>query len=403
VLLAVLDVEEQQATLGTLPADRLHDLVVNTRAACLASRQERACQASQIVRNVYASRPEHDPALVAESAQAGASIGTAFSDVPTRARAVRQMADDAVRKEGSPEAALVERLFASCRRGLGQAYCSDFATFATSAQVNLADHPDLMPNVALRRDGHPSKVGSLAGLAVWLVNDNGADSSVLERIGQDLPQAEGLAKQALEEANKVAAARAERERKLEEEKQSVAAAVTECASNESACKTRCSTEPAFCMAWADRLQHTKPPKFTDAKTYFQKACDGGVQFGCTLAAEQEQWLQQAEATVNSLWSDVTQVGDDLVQKMFVVENVTKIAKTPRLRRDVQTMLKINATIAAGRYCPAKRAFIQGASAAEFQKRAATYCKDQTPTGLTPAGTEVKLTAECRAVYEQACP
>jgi len=71
--------------------------------------------------------------------------------------------------------------------------------------------------------------------------------------------------------------------------------------------------------------------------------------------------------------------------------------------NLPTMRAMNAAIVTEKYCPAKKAFIQGASAGEFAKRAAKHCKDEAPTGQGLSGVEVTLTAECQQVYATQCP
>ena len=72
-LFAVLDVEAHQPTLDSLPIKKVRDLVVDTRAACLVSREPRACAASDLAATAYAKRPDHDAELLASSARARAS------------------------------------------------------------------------------------------------------------------------------------------------------------------------------------------------------------------------------------------------------------------------------------------------------------------------------------------
>ena len=160
-LTAVLYVEESRPTLDTAPLNRLESLMADTHAACLVSKEERACRANRVASGVYAGRPGHDPALAGGAAPEAPAVGViTLDEVMKRAKVVREMADEAVRLDGSPEASLVKRLFQACPRNHGQRFCTDFATFATDSDINLVDHPDLMPNLGLRQGGHPSRWGS---------------------------------------------------------------------------------------------------------------------------------------------------------------------------------------------------------------------------------------------------
>jgi hypothetical protein len=410
---AVLFVEENRPTLDTVPLNRLESLMVDTRGACLITKEERACRANRVASGVYAGRPGHDPALAGGTALETPVVVVTLDDVMKRAKAVREMADEAVRLDGTPEASLVKRLFQACRRNLGQRFCSDFATFARESDINLIDHPDLMPNLGFRQGGHPSKVGQLAGFAAWIVADFGTPQYALDHrfptpgdpkavalAAQELVLAETTVASALEEARKVADARAEHEKKIAVETQAISAATTECTLP--ACKARCDSEAAYCVAWANRLRDSKPPKLADAKGFYQRGCDGGLETGCTLAAQADQQIRQEEARVNYLWGQVTQVGDDLVQRKFVIEKVVRIA-TPRTRTNIPAMLTVNTAIVTEKYCPARKEFVQATSTAEFQKRATAHCKDETPRGQGLSGADVLLSTQCQAVYSTGCP
>jgi hypothetical protein len=135
----------------------------------------------------------------------------------------------------------------------------------------------------------------------------------------------------------------------------------------------------------------------------QKGCDAGVQTACATVAQIDGDMQNAAAQVEGLWQGVVDAGDDLAQKYHQTSMVTKMANTPRMQRSVQQMQMINQAIVVEKYCPAKKQFLAGASAAEFAKRAADHCKNSAPTGQGLSGAEVTLTAECQQVYSTGCP
>ncbi len=317
-------------------------------------------------------------------------------DLLTRCEAAREQARKAVQLDGNPDTRLIAERIGNCQGDL---------------QTCLVD----IPNMA-----KTAPVGAYAGAALYLTRhvmshhrdqsgrwfplSNGVPNpQEITATEPEVAGAERGAAKAMEEAQKVLDARAEQQRKMDAEAQSISDATTACSSNESACKSRCDKEPMFCLAWAVRLRNARPPKLNDAKTYMQKGCTGGVLHACAAIAGIDQQIQQAAAEVESLWSAVTEAGDDLTQKRHQVTMVSQMANNPRLMQSVRTMQTINQAIVVEKYCPTKKAFITGASFAEFQARATKHCRDEAPTGRGLSGADVTLTADCQNVYATACP
>ncbi|HWD24758.1 MAG TPA: hypothetical protein VG368_04785 [Acidimicrobiales bacterium] len=304
-------------------------------------------------------------------------------EVLDRSNAVHALADKAVQLDGTPQTGQIANNILYCRA-------------STEICINAAKEAEKV-----------SKVGAYAGLAAYLadqVNPRMVYTWILQN-EHDVRDGEMLAKRAMEEAQKVVDARAAQERTMNAEVQAISAATDDCSKNEAGCKTKCDhdNDGSYCLAWAVRLRNAKTPKLADARAYFQKACDAGNQHGCVSVPGIDQQVQEAAAQVDRLWSDVTALGDDLAQKHHQAAMVRQIANTPRNMLALQRMQVIDAAIVNEKYCPAKWAFIQGASAAEFAKRAAAHCKDDAPTGPGLSGAEVTLTAECQQVYATGCP
>jgi hypothetical protein len=314
-----------------------------------------------------------------------------------RAQAIRTTADTAVQTDGSPQANQVRQMVQGCRG---------------NTDVCIRYTKTLDPK---------SPVGAFAGLAGYLTQPlaslifsrsqgvnvlNTMNLQPILRVGPNLDLAEKAANKAMEEARKVADARAEQQKVMDAEAQAISVATDDCAKNEPACKAKCDNDKDgnYCLAWAVRLRNNRTPKLVDARAYFQKSCDAGNQHGCGSIAGVDQQIQAAAAQVEGLWGGVAEVGDDLAAKYHMVSSLAKMAvNSPRLQRDVQKMIVINEAIVTERYCPARKAFIQGVNVADFAKRAADHCKNSPPTGQGLSGAEIALTTECQRVYATACP
>jgi len=173
-------------------------------------------------------------------------------------------------------------------------------------------------------------------------------------------------------------------------------------------KARCDTEPVYCIAWAIRLRDAKPPKLAEAKPYLQKACDRGVERGCTFVAQVDQAIQQAEATVLQVWQPVEVVADDVADKRWMIQYARQNHTLP-----LPEVLRAEAGIlryAHDKLCPVKKAFVDQSGSAEFTKRAAAHCKDHPPIGSGEGNFyggalsgHVVLTSQCQAAFATPCP
>jgi hypothetical protein len=330
-----------------------------------------------------------------------AAQGQAILD---RAVAVRAAADEAVKTDGSPKAIEAKNVIGTCKAP--RATC--MTAFEEARQ-------------------QVSATGALAGMSYYLTQPLAAITSRTARrtilkdatgkvlytsppppppelgpilaASQDLALAESYAQQATDEAKKNAEARDAQKAVLDAEVSALNDARKICDQNQAACRTRCDKEPMYCLAVAGVLWDTKPRKLVDAKTFTQRACDGKVQTACVFIAEIDREIQQVEGA----WRQVVEIGDDLVQKHFVAEKASKMSNGARMQRQLATVQAINQAIVVEKYCPTRKGFLQVASVAEFQKRAAAHCKDEAPTGQGLSGADVTLTNQCSAVYAIPCP
>ena len=113
--------------------------------------------------------------------------------------------------------------------------------------------------------------------------------------------------------------------------------------------------------------------------------------------------QQAVLETANLWHDVQEAGDDIAQKRYVDEFVRANAMTVRNARALQRAAVFVRGEIMETYCPARKAFVKNTSAAEFNKRAATHCKEEPPAGNGPGGESVTLTTQCKAAFATPCP
>jgi hypothetical protein len=316
-------------------------------------------------------------------------------DVLSKAESVRRQAKDALALDGSPEA---------------QAVYDEVAGWSPTRRQACLDHAKTLEA--------KSRTGSRAGVADFLTKPlapilfshshgvmvGDADAMTILQVESDVGLAETAAQEAGAEAQKVADARASTQKKIDDEGPAVGAAADACAKDEQGCKSKCDGgDAAYCVAWAARLRNAKPPKLTEAQTYFQKACDAGMQRGCMSIPGVLQQIADVQAKVENLWGSVVEVGDDLAQKRHAATLLAQVASRPSQLRDLRQIQLVNAASIPERYCPARKAFLQVTGAAEFQRRAVAHCKDSPPTGPGLSGAQVTLSAECTAVYATACP
>lgn len=325
--------------------------------------------------------PTPAPTATAPPTEAAADPRQHAQELLDRASAVRDLAQKAVQMDGSDVTVQVANQIKSCSGT--EPECMEMATGMVAT----------------------SKVGAPAGLAANLAGRVNARMiyTWINSLEQDVTYGEKVAARAMDEAQKVAAVHVEEQKKMDSEAQAISDTTIACV-RAGDCKTRCDKgEPLYCLAWAVQLHNAKPPKLQDARAAFQKSCDGGVLHACSAIGPLDRQIQEAAAQVESRWSDVTDVGDNLATKNHQVAMYTRVATMPHQRRQLEQMRTINQAIIAEQYCPAKKAFIQGTSSSEFAKRAAHHCKDQAPTGQGLSGAEVTLTTECTQVYATGCP
>jgi len=292
-----------------------------------------------------------------------------------------------------------------------------------TAQMSQNQSNCMQPKEACVRWMHEneaqSKVGAWSGFAIYATNSlvrymgfnmvrpPGSppwtlppDVGPILAAEENVAMAEALVKQAIDEAHHVADTRQEQLAKVEQERPVIAEADAACKRDEGACKARCDKgELPFCYAWSDRLQATKPPRLLDAKAALQRACDGSLASACLVAPNVDLLLQQAAAQVEQLWRGAAEAGDELAQRTFVAENVAKMGRASELR----TVLLFNEAVVSEKFCPARKAFVQAATLAEFQRRAAKHCHDEAPVAQGISGAQVTLTTLCTQAYATSCP
>jgi hypothetical protein len=194
------------------------------------------------------------------------------------------------------------------------------------------------------------------------------------------------------------AATAEAQRRADAEIQAVGEANAKCPSGSKDCEARCENgEPAFCLAWASWLVAAKPPRLVEAKTYFRKACDGGVRMGCALFNDADRRIQQAAAETEQWWERVEQAGDRLVRIPAGADHIADYGQGPAALTRMHRMVGV---VTREAYCPARAEFIASTNEAEFSKRVTDHCA----TGAPPEGCGPDACVQrCRAAYAAPCP
>jgi hypothetical protein len=219
----------------------------------------------------------------------------------------------------------------------------------------------------------------------------------------NVAQAEGDARQALGQARKIAAERAEHQKTMDAEAKSVAAATVACGPDEGACSARCTKgEAAMCFALAVRLRGASPPKLDDARTTMAKACGMGFLHACAEVAGLDDQIRDADET-NRAWSDVRASGDDLAKAAYQQELALGAATSLAGAMALDRMGAYVRMIASERYCPAKAEFLARASVADFEQRAEEHCAADPPTNDGITGVTVPLSEACKAAFAVACP
>lgn len=312
-------------------------------------------------------------------------------DALRKAGEVRQQAKAAIDSDGTPEAQAIYNEVAGC----------------PNARDACLDHAKALEA--------RSRTGARAGVAAYLTKPLGAlifsrsygvmvgdaDVPTILKLEPDIALADTAANEAGQAAQQAVDARAERQRKIDEEGPAVGAAADACAKDESACKAKCDKgDGAYCVAWAARLRNAKPPKLEDARTYFQKACDAGVQHGCMSIPNLLQQMADAQAKVERLWTDVTVTADELTLRTFRTQNAAKTGTRPKV---LQEWAVVTRAVVDEKYCPARAAFVRGASLADFQARATKHCRDEAPVDQGISGANITLTSWCTQAFATPCP
>ncbi len=197
-----------------------------------------------------------------------------------------------------------------------------------------------------------------------------------------------------------------RKRAMAEQKATLAAA-EECHPDSTPCKTRCDQKndlPA-CIAHGVALYETKK-KYADARIYLKKGCDADYGPACNLLKDvdkvEAEEKKNAGAAIESAWSNVKSVGDDLATKKFLHRVASQNFKGARNARATANMA-IHIQALTKDYCVAAKEFFTVSTRAELAKRAKGHCADDPPTATGLGGTEETLTADCTQVYATACP
>ena len=217
--------------------------------------------------------------------------------------------------------------------------------------------------------------------------------------------AEKFASMALIEAKQIASANAERQEQLDAEAQPISDAGIACAAHEADCKARCEKgEPLFCLSWAVRLNNAKPPKFEEARAFFQKACDQHVHHACTSLPVVDKLIQDDANEKDKLWDSVKQSGDLLAGTRWDRAVLDRYSSgTKEYAGKVRDFVNYERALLDEHYCPSRKQFIAKAGLAEFTKRTTAHCKDDPPSGDAYSGGQVPIPAQCRSAYATPCP
>jgi len=290
--------------------------------------------------------------------------------------------------------------YCEANQGMCTRLCSSFPTSpeCEMGMVRLAEE--------ITRRGNTGSVDG-AGLATLRSGLSRTCTSGIARacaadqnLGAFLDAKEGARQNVAAAADQLRKSADEERAKLEADQALVVAATEACGANPATCQTRCDKgETPFCVVAATRMRNAKPPNLAEARSYFQKACDGGMQAGCRAALDIEQQVQGADSRANELWEQVQQAGDDIAAKSHAVDWALRVSPTLQTQMAMARMRKVAAASVIEKYCPAKSEFITATSAAEFTKRAADHCANHAPT--SNEGTV--LTIQCRAAFAAGCP
>jgi hypothetical protein len=251
-----------------------------------------------------------------------------------------------------------------------------------------------------------ARVGALVGRAARLANDvlqPNLTGATIVSLEPSVTEAEGDAREALGQARKNAAERAEHQKTMDAEARSIAAATVACGSDEGACSARCAKgEAPMCFALAVRLRSANPSKLDDARTTMAKACGMRLLHACAEVAGLDDQIRSVDET-NRAWIDLRASGDDLAKAAYQQELALGTAESLPGQMALQRTAVYVRVIVDERYCPAKAVFLARASVTEFEQRAAEHCAADPPTNDGITGVTVPLTEACKAAFAVACP
>jgi len=360
-VLTVLHAEQivAQGTASTVPLQTLGPLHANLSAMCSAG-IDRACAADEkigpVVSKAISDRVAANQASQAAAGQAAQAQDAAKADFAARVDQVREGARDVLKSLGADEA--------SC-----------LPTFMGTTRLNC-------PNTWAERAGDIiGHVNQASSCGTNCTDQLTKAENELASLRQDI------------EAAKARLA----------EKQALDDAAAACIADVASCQSECSGNPGSlkCLVLAD-MADTGDAKLTKrrdpvrALDLAQKACCAGNTRACSFADS----IQQK---TTSLWTALQAVGDRLASNRYTLAMVLQLRPTPRNQRDVDTARRMEPSIIAAEYCPARAAFIEQVGLGEFQRRVAKHCKANPPTAQGPTGAQVPLPQQCAGIYATQCP
>lgn len=119
--------------------------------------------------------------------------------------------------------------------------------------------------------------------------------------------------------------------------------------------------------------------------------------------EVEAKKQAADRDMEDAWIEVQGRGDEIAVLAYKIHfGQQNFVQSKHNLRGLASMRKYREGLVRDAFCPAKRAFLKAAGAAEYSRRAATHCSEAAPTDVGVGGVEKTLTAECRAAFATGC-
>jgi hypothetical protein len=112
---------------------------------------------------------------------------------------------------------------------------------------------------------------------------------------------------------------------------------------------------------------------------------------------------KANMAMEDAWLEVQGRGDEIATLTYKIRfGEQNFVKTRHNQRGLESMRKYRAGLIRDAFCPAKRAFLKGASVAEYNRRVAEHCLNEAPTDVGVGGVQKTLTAECKAAFATGC-